>query len=179
MFKRIAALILVLFTLTLTGCVSPTAGLKSYVDSNDGYQFLYPNGWIPLNIANGPDVVLHDLIEQSENVSVVISSVPQGKTLSDLGSAGEVGYELSKNAIAPPGSGRKAELVNAEAREAGGKIYYLLEYAIELPTQKRHNIASVTVNRGKLYTFSASTTENRWSKVENQFHRIIDSFSVY
>jgi len=46
-------------------------------------------------VSNGPDVVFHDLIETTENVSVVFSPVPQGKTLAEL-DAGEVGYKLSK-----------------------------------------------------------------------------------
>jgi len=45
---------------------------------------LYPNGWLPVKVSNGPDVVFHDLIETTENVSVVVSSV-QGKTLAELG----------------------------------------------------------------------------------------------
>lgn len=180
MLKRIAAVILVLLTFTLTGCISATAGLKSFVDSTDGYQFLYPNGWVEYRAKNGPDVVFHDLIEQSENVSVVISPVSDGKTLKDLGSPGEVGYILSKSAIAPPGSGREAELVDAAAREGNGQIYYLLEYAVKFPgNQQRHNLASVVVSRDKLYTFSASSTEKRWPKVEKQFQQIVDSFSVY
>lgn len=179
MLKRIAAVLLVVLSLTLTGCLGGVVGLKSYINSYDGYQFLYPNGWIPYNASNGPSVVLHDLIEESENVSVVISPLETSKTLSDLGTPGEVGYKLSKSAIATPGSGREAELVNAEAREGGGKIYYLLEYIVKLPTQSRHNLASVVISRGKLYTFNASTTEKRWTKVKNQFQEIVDSFSVY
>ncbi|MCZ2201110.1 MAG: photosystem II reaction center PsbP, partial [Cylindrospermopsis raciborskii PAMP2012] len=49
------------------------AGFRSFVDTEDGYQFSYPNGWLQVKVANGPDVVFHDLIEVSENVSVVIS----------------------------------------------------------------------------------------------------------
>lgn len=179
MLKRIAAVLLVLVALTVTGCVSGTAGLKSYVDSIDGYQFLYPNGWLELKVKEGPDVVFHDLIQQSDNVSVVISDVGEGKTLKDLGSPGEVGYILSKSSIAPPGSGREAELVDAEAREGNGKIYYLLEFIVKRENQQWHNLATVVVNRGKLFTFNTSTTETRWPKVESQFHQIIDSFSVY
>jgi len=179
MFKRIAAVLLVVVTIALSGCVSATGGLKSYVDSSDGYQFLYPNGWVPVKVANGPDVVFRDLIEDTENVSVVISPVTSLKTLSELGSPGEVGYKLSKSAIAPTGSGREAELVNAEAREGGGKTYYLLEYAVKLPTQERHNLASVVISQGKLYTFNASTTEKRWQKIRDQFQQVVDSFQVY
>jgi hypothetical protein len=40
MFKQIAAVLLVvLVAVSLTGCVSAGAGLKSYVDSIDGYEF--------------------------------------------------------------------------------------------------------------------------------------------
>ena len=179
MLKAIAALLLLVLSLGLPGCTSAVSGLKSYVDSIDGYEFLYPNGWIPVQVTNGPDVVFRDLIERTENVSVVISSVPEGKTLAEIGTPTEVGYQLQKNAIAPPDSGRKAELVNAQAREAGDKSYYLLEYNVKLPTQERHNLASVAVSRGKLYTFNASTTEQRWNKMQNVLEQVIKSFTVY
>lgn len=181
MWKQIAALLLVVsIACGITSCASATAGLKSYVDSIDGYEFLYPNGWLPVKVAAGTDVVLHDLIEVTENVSVVINPVPEGKTLKDLGTPGEVGYKLSKSAIAPPDSGREAELVNAAMREVGGKNYYLLEYAVKLPSgQARHNLASVAVNRAKLFTFNASAPERRWTKVQKLFESVVDSFSVY
>jgi photosystem II oxygen-evolving enhancer protein 2 len=119
------------------------------------------------------------MIERTENVSVIASPVPDGKTLENLGTPGEVGYQLQKNAIAPPDSGRQAELVNAEARESNGKTYYILEYNVKLPTQERHNLASVAVSRGKLYTFNASTSEQRWKKMHDVLERVVKSFSVY
>ena len=179
MLKRIATVLLVVLSLSLFGCVSPTGGLNSYVDTIKGYQFLYPNGWVEIKVANGPDVVFHDIIEQTENVSVVINPVSRDKTLADLGTPGEVGYKLSKSAIAPPDSGRTAELVNAEQREFRDKTYYLLEYAVKLPNQQeRHNLASVAVSRGKLYTFNASATEQRWEKAKQQLETVVKSFSV-
>lgn len=178
MLKRIAAILLVVLSLSLTGCVSKVVGLKSYVDTGDGYQFLYPNGWLPIAVANGPDVVFRDLIQQTENVSVVISPVTGNKTLADLGTPTDVGYKLSKNALATD-SGREAELVNAESRESRSKSYYLLEYAVKLPNQQRHNLASVAVSRGKLFTLNISTTEERWPKVKEAFEKVVKSFSVY
>lgn len=179
MLKAIAAVLLLVLSLGLNGCSTGVSGLKSYVDSIDGYEFLYPNGWVPVQVTNGPDIVFRDLVERTENVSVVFSDVPGGKTLQDLGTPGEVGYQLQKNAIAPPDSGRKAELVNAEARESGDKTYYLLEYNVKLPNQERHNLAAVAVSRGKLYTFNASTTEQRWSKMRAVLEQVVKSFSVY
>ena len=180
MFKRIAAILLVALTLSLTGCAASASGLKSYVDSTNGYQFLYPNCWLPVKVSNGPSLVFHDLIETTENVSVVVSPVPEGKTLAELGTPGEVGYKLSKNAIAPPESGREAELVNAGTLESDGKKYYILEYAVKLPNQQeRHNLASVAISRGKLFTFNVSTPEKRWPKVRQLFEQVVNSFSVY
>lgn len=179
MLKRIAVLLMLVVSLSLYGCNTGITGLKSYVDSIDGYEFLYPNGWLPVKVSDGPDVVFHDIIETSENVSVVVGSIPEGQTLADLGTPGEVGYKLQKNAIAPPDSGREAELVNAEARESGDKTYYLLEYSVKLPNQRRHNLASVAVSRGKLYTFNASTTEQRWGKMQKVINQVVKSFSVY
>jgi photosystem II oxygen-evolving enhancer protein 2 len=181
MLKRWLVMLLVVFALSLQGCVSSVSGLKSFIDSTDGYQFLYPNGWLPAKVSgeSGADVVFHDIIQQSENVSVVINPVTGSKTLEDLGSPGEVGYKLGKNAIAPPGSGREAELVNAESRQLGGKTYYQLEYAVKVNGQERHNLASVVVNRGKLYTFNASTTEDRWTRMQDVLKQVIESFSVY
>jgi photosystem II oxygen-evolving enhancer protein 2 len=181
MWKRIALILLLVFSFSLIHPgIAAAAGLKSFVDTSDGYQFLYPNGWVQVKVANGPDVVFHDLIEISENVSVVINSVAEGKTLAELGTPTDVGYRLGKAALAPPDSGRTAELVNAGKKETDGKLYYLLEYAVKLPNQQlRHNIASVAVSRGKVFTFNASVPEKRWPKLKRTIDEVVDSFKVY
>ncbi len=114
MWKRLVFILLLVLSFTLSNPdVASAAGYKSFVDTTDGYEFSYPNGWLQVKVANGPDVVFHDLIEVSENVSVVISPVPENKTLQQLGTPTEVGYKLGKAALAPADSGRTAELVNA------------------------------------------------------------------
>ena len=180
MLKRIAAIILVVLTISLTACVSsPTSGLKPYVNSYKGYEFLYPNGWVEVPVNNGPDVVFKDLIQSTENVSVVISEVPENQSLKDIGDPSEVGYKLLKKAIAPEGSGREAELVNATALEKNEKTYYILEYAVILANQKRHDIATVAISRGKLFSMNVSTTASRWEKTAETLKQVIASFSVY
>lgn len=180
MLKRIAAIILVVLTISLTGCISsPTSGLKPYVNSYKGYEFLYPNGWIEVPVKNGPDVVFKDLIESSENVSVVISQIPENQSLKEIGDPSEVGYKILKKAIAPEGSGRKAELVNAIAVEKKDKSYYILEYAVKLANQDRHDIASVAISRGKLFSINVSTTASRWEKTAEKLKQVVASFSVY
>jgi photosystem II oxygen-evolving enhancer protein 2 len=181
MWKRIVFILLLVLSISLSNPgVAAAAGLKSFVDSYDGYEFLYPNGWLQVKVDNGPDVVFHDLIEISENVSVVISPVPDDQDLTELGTPTEIGYKLGKAVLAPPESGRSAELVNALQRESNGKTYYILEYEVKLPNlEDRHNVASVAVSRGKLFTFNASIPERRWQRVKGLMTNVVNSFSVY
>lgn len=182
MLKKIAALLsCLLLSLSLSGCVSsPNAGLQSYIDNIDGYGFLYPIGWVQVQLSQdgGPDVVFHDIINPSENVSVVINAVPDGKSLAELGTPSEVGYNLQKNALAPEGSGRVAELIDAQERMSGETPYYQFEYLVHLPNQERHDMASVVVHRGQLYTINASTTENRWKRMQGILKEVVTSFTV-
>jgi photosystem II oxygen-evolving enhancer protein 2 len=175
-------LVTAVLVLCLTACVSPVAGLKAFFNPSAGYRFLYPNGWVQVQLSrtgNAPDVVFRDLINETENVSVVISPLENAAaSLESLGTPGEVGYLLQQKAIAPPNSNRRAELVNAESRLAGDKTYYVLEYEVTLPDQKRHDLATVVVNRGNLYTFNVSTTEARWPRVAKQFQTMVNSFEV-
>ncbi|MDE5118213.1 MAG: photosystem II reaction center PsbP, partial [Trichodesmium sp. St2_bin2_1] len=77
-------------------------------------------------------------------------------------------------------SGREAELVSAQAREYKAKTYYQLEYAVKLADgRQRHNLASVAISRGKLFTINISTSDKRWQKVSDKFQQVIHSFSVY
>jgi photosystem II oxygen-evolving enhancer protein 2 len=179
MFKRAVCGILMMLTIGLSGCVSSTSGLVPFVDSRDGYSFLYPNGWMQTSLKNGPDIIFHDIVEQSENVSVVISKLTSVKDLSEIGSANDVGLKVKQRVIAASGSGREAELISAEQRDVDGKAYYLLEYAVKRATgEPRHDLVNVTTNRGNLYTLSVSTSENRWFKVKDMFYKVVASFSV-
>ncbi len=179
MLKRFAAIALVVLSLTVQGCVGLTAGLNAYVDALDGYQFLYPNGWVQMKVSDGPDVVFRDLIEETENVSVVVSAVESGKKLQDLGSPSEVGLQLAKRVLAPPTSNREADLLAANEYAVGDKTYYNLEYLVKLPNGvERHNLANVAVSRGKLYTLNVSSPEQRWPVVEDLFKRVAASFTV-
>lgn len=183
--QRWFVLVLAIVGVVMQSCGAPTSGLSRYTDSADGYEFLYPPGWIQVQVANGPDVVFHDLIETTENVSVVISPIAPGKSLSALGTPSQVGQELVKRALQPalttrssPAAPASVELVNAEAHETGAKTYYVLEYAVEREGQRRHNLASVVVSGNRLYTFNVSTSEQRWPQVENLFKTVVNSFTV-
>ncbi|MEM9163856.1 MAG: photosystem II reaction center PsbP [Cyanobacteria bacterium P01_F01_bin.4] len=180
MLKRLAALFLVVIALSLQGCVSAGGGLQSFANTYNGYQFSYPTGWVQVKVSDGPDVVFHDIINPSENVSVAISPVEDGTTLTDLGTPTEVGYKLSKSITALAGSDRNVELVSAQAFDLEeGKTYYILEYVADLPSGVRHNLASAIVRRGQLFTFNASVPEARWTKVKDLLKQSVATFSVY
>lgn len=183
MFKSFLAGLLIILSLVTTSCAAGVTGLQSYVNTSKGYEFLYPNGWIPVTLGTSArktvDVVFRDLVERTENLSVIINDVAEDKTLEDLGSPSEVGYRLLKAMNNTPDSERKAEFIRAESRQSKDKTYYLLEYEENLPArEERHNIASVTVSRGKIFTFNLSTPQRRWDKVKDSFEVAAKSFTV-
>lgn len=179
-WRSLVTTLVVIVSLVLTACSSGVGSLQGYANGSYGYQFLYPNGWIPVkvtNAASGVDVVFRDLVEYSENLSVIISEVPADKQLSDLGTPTDVGYRFMKEAN--QNSERDAELIRAESRESKGQTYYTLEYQVALPDgQVRHDLAAVAVKLGKLYTFNVSTRQSRWKQVENLFNTMVNSFRV-
>ncbi len=181
MFRAFIASLLITVSLLLNSCSTGVSGLQSYSDAYTGYQFLYPNGWVAVEVedaSEGVDVVFRDIIERSENLSLIVSSVPEDKKLADLGSPSEVGYRLLKtaNKIDPD---RQVELIQADARESNDQTYYILEYVVTLPNnQQRHNLASVTARRGQLFTFNISTLESRWQRVKSTFNTMVKSFSL-
>jgi photosystem II oxygen-evolving enhancer protein 2 len=179
MLKRLTTLFVLVTALVLQSCVGSGVGLKSYVDSYDGYQFLYPTGWLEVEVAGAADVVFHDIVNETENISVVISDVPEGQTLADLGTPTDVGYKLSKSINAMAGDDREVELLSAQAITKDEATYYILEYVADLPSGKRHNLASVIVRRDELFTFNASTRDDRWDKVKDLMKQAVASFSVY
>ena len=179
MLKRFAAIFVIVLALGLQSCSSGVS-LQAYNDSYEGYEFKYPTGWVPAEVADGPDTVFHDIINNDENVSVVVSPVSGGKTLPDLGTPTEVGYTLSKSITSLAPDDRNVELVNAQSFEAGEKLYYILEYVANLPSGRtRHDLASVIIRRGQLYTFNASLPESRWDELKDTMKQSVASFSVY
>ncbi|MEO0947886.1 MAG: photosystem II reaction center PsbP [Cyanobacteria bacterium J06641_5] len=183
MLRSLFTGLLVLLGAALASCSNGIESLVPYSNATLGYDFYYPNGWIEVAVDNpesGVDVAFRDLIDTTENVTVVINPVPEGRTLESLGSPTEVGYELQKTAIAPEVTGRVAELVDAAKGESPDQTYYKLEYKVTLPDgAERHNLASVAISRGRLYTLNVSMTERRWQLRQEMFETMAKSFKVY
>lgn len=184
MLKRTISTLLVVFALFLTSCANtPTSGLLPFADSKDGYRFLYPNGWTETKTTSSAnsalDILFHDIIEPSENVSVAISKLETVKTLEEIGDPEAIGLRLQQRVVAPEGSGRQAKLLNSTQKELGDRNYYTFEYAVQLlQGEPRHDIVTVSTNRGNLYTLSISTSEKRWERVKDLFARVAKSFTI-
>ena len=180
LFRALARLLVCgLLVFALGACAAgPTAGLQSYQSPDGRFAFLYPTGWTQVQVSNGPRVVFHDLIHSDETVSLMINNVDDKDALTDLGSAVAVGERLRREVIATAGSGRTAELVEAGEREANGHTFYDLEYAVHLEDRDRHELATVVVDRGRLYTLATSVNEDRWGKVGDLCGRVVRSLTL-
>ncbi len=44
---------------------------------------------------------------------------------------------------------------------------------MQLPSGVRHDLATATVSKGKLFTFNLSTPQKRWETVEDLFRIIV------
>ena len=174
-FKYFLALLICLF---ISGCGSGlNAGLEAYQSPDGRYAFFYPTGWTRVKVDGGPEIIYHDLINSNETLSLVISDVNKDVELEQLGTPLEVGQTLIDKVIAPEGSGRTVELLNANQRETSNHTFYDLEYQLNLNDQDRHELATVVIDRGTLYTFAVGTNQERWNKVEKLFGNVIESFN--
>ena len=170
--------IVLMLCFVLSSCSSGlSAGLETYQSPDGRYGFFYPTGWTRVKVDGGPEIIYHDLINSNETLSLVISDVSNDVRLDQLGTPTEVGQTLINKVIAPEGSGRSVKLIGANQRESSNHIFYDLEYELNLNDQDRHELATVVIDRGSLYTFAVGTNEERWNKVENMFSNVIESFN--
>ena len=177
-FNPFKYLLLIILCFTLSACSGGiNAGLEAYQSPDGRYAFLYPTGWTRVKVDDGPEIIYHDLINSNETLSLVISDVNKEVDLEQLGSPIEVGQTLIDKVIAQEGSGRSVNLVEAKKREASNHIFYDLEYQLNLNNKDRHELATVVIDRGTLYTFAVGTNEERWKKVDGLFTNVIESFN--
>ena len=95
--------------------------------------------------------------------------------LDDLGGADAVGKRL----FGEKNSNNPIQLIDASEREVDERKFYDLEYSVDLDEKSRHEFATVVVDRGYLYTLAASTSEERWSKMQDTFKRVVSSFTFF
>ena len=170
------SLLVIALVFTLGACSTGGAsGLEPFQSQDGRYGFLFPTGWTRVTVDNGPEVVYHDLINSDETLSLVISKLENTVDLEDLGGAEAVGEKL----FGEKDNTNPIQLIDAKEREVKGHKFYDLEYSVNLEDKSRHEIATVVVDRGYLYTLAASSSEQRWSKMQDIYNRVVSSFTFF
>jgi len=56
--------------------------------------------------------------------------------------------------------------------------YYELEFKVESPLFRRHNVAVCCAHSGRLYTLNAQAPESAWSEVKSETYTTAKSFNI-
>ena len=128
--------------------------------------------------AEGRSLLFLDLVYSDELVSFTVADYDKANRIEELGDLETVGQRVANNLLAPEGSGRTATLLNGGIVEREGQNYYILEYALEADGMPRHDVVAVTIQRHKLFTLTASTSESRWGNVKGAFYEVAKSLTV-
>lgn len=78
------------------------------------------------------------------------------------------------------GADVKGRLIKASVREDFGRKakYYELEFGVESPSFRRHNVAVCCAVAGKLFTLNAQAPESAWPDLQSKFYTIAHSFTL-
>ena len=74
----------------------------------------------------------------------------------------------------------KAKLIESRIRRdrLEDLNYYELEFAVESPSFRRHNVAVCCASQGRLFTLNAQAPESAWPVVKEEFYKIGGSFNI-
>ncbi|WJX19533.1 PsbP domain-containing protein 7, chloroplastic [Trifolium repens] len=115
------------------------------------------------------------------NVSVIVSPVAKDFSIEAFGSPEEVGKAVIRTIT---GSGQrpdlKGTLVKSSLREdpIRNAKYYELEFRVESPSFRRHNVCVCCASGGRLFTLNAQAPESAWPGLKSDFYTIAESFNL-
>ena len=98
-----------------------------------------------------------------------------------FGGPDEVGEAVVRSIT---GSGQrpdvKGTLIKSSLREDSvtNVKYYELEFRVESPSFRRHNVSVCCARDGRLFTLNAQAPESEWPGLKSEFYRIANSFSL-
>ncbi|XP_057962620.1 psbP domain-containing protein 1, chloroplastic isoform X2 [Malania oleifera] len=185
-----------------TAIAQPSVAFREYIDTFDGYAFMYPQNWIQVRGA-GADIFFRDPFVLDENISVEFSSPSSSsfKSVEDLGSPQEAGEKVLKQYLTEfmstrLGVRRESNVLHTSSRVADdGRIYYQVEVNIKsyannnelavLPQDRvvklewdRRYLSVLGVENNRLYELRLQTPENVFVEEENDLRQVMDSFRV-
>lgn len=143
--------------------------LERYNDVNLGISILAPSGWNKFEGEVGAyNIKWQDLVTPEENIKITSSPVKSNTTsIAALGEDVEaLGRSLAER--------RGAKLVAASERFTDGVLYYEFDFAINDGT---HQLLSLSVCKGKVWSLDANCEENRYKKREEMYKNIVGSFA--
>ncbi|GMI65356.1 hypothetical protein like AT3G05410 [Hibiscus trionum] len=113
------------------------------------------------------------------NVSVIVSPVPLDFSIETFGGPKEVGEAVVRT-VTGQRPNVEGTLIESRVREDPNKNvkYYELEFKVESPSFKRHNVAVCCARGGRLFTLNAQAAESAWPGLKPVFYRIANSFNL-
>ncbi|XVE89535.1 hypothetical protein DITRI_Ditri20bG0004000 [Diplodiscus trichospermus] len=180
----------------------PSVGFREYIDTFDGYSFMYPQNWIQVRGA-GADIFFRDPYVLDENLSVELSSPSSSryKTVEDLGPPQEAAKKVLKQYLTEfmstrLGVRRESNVLSTSSRVADdGKLYYQVEVNIKsyantnelavMPQDRvprlewnRRYLSVLGVENNRLYELRLQTPESVFVEEESDLRQVMDSFRV-
>jgi len=141
--------------------------LERYQDGIRGFIIMAPSGWNKFEGEAGAyDVKWQDVVSPAENIK--ISSTPVKSTTTSVNVLGEV-----KAVGASLAAKRKAKLISAEERLTEEVLFYTFEFALPDNT---HQLLSLCVNKGKIWSVDANSSEKRWKTRADLYASSLASF---
>lgn len=141
--------------------------LESFQDGSRSIRIMAPSGWNKFDGEVGAyDVKWQDLVDPTENIKISSSPVKSTtESVALLGNVQEVGRSLA--------SKRNAKLIAASERQTDGILFYDFDFAINDGT---HQLLTLCVCKGKLWSLDASAKERRWDKRSELYKNVVGSF---
>lgn len=68
---------------------------------------------------------------------------------------------------------RNGKLVRAQERQTEGILFYTFDFAL---SDNTHQLLLLCVNKGKIWSLDANSSEKRWGKREEMYYNILGSF---
>ncbi|KAK6159782.1 hypothetical protein DH2020_003163 [Rehmannia glutinosa] len=161
--RKVMALILSGFILSQTGAhniaFAQSVGFGEYIDTFDGYSFMYPQNWIQVRGA-GADIFFRDPFVLDENLSAESSIL---STSSKLANDGRLYYEVE---------------VNIKSYANNNELAVMPQDRVARLEWDRRYLSVLGVENNRLYELRLQTPERSFTEEENELREVMDSFRV-
>jgi len=148
--------------------INRMGGLLERFQDSRGVSLLVPSGWNKFEGEVGAyDFKWQDLVNDKENIK--ISSTPVKSTTTSIAALGDDVNAIGENLA----SKRNAKLIKASERLTDNILFYTFEFAIN---DKTHQILSLSVNKGKIWSLDVNSSEKRWKTRVELYSNVVGSF---